>query len=61
MSTVEAISIKVENSSALIIGTEWDDYGHAYNRDIRNRMNKDRAILNDIRAILVPTHIKLTN
>ena len=48
----------VENSSALIIGTEWDDYVHANYRDIRNRMNKNRAILYDLRAILDPVHIK---
>lgn len=48
----------VENSSALIIGTEWDEYLNANYRDIRSKMNKDRAILYDLRAILDPVYIK---
>jgi UDP-glucose 6-dehydrogenase len=47
----------VTNSSAIVIGTDWDEYYSANYRELRSLMNKDRAILYDLRSNIDSSHI----
>lgn len=48
----------VTDSHAIIIGTEWDEYISANYRNLRDKMNKDRALLFDMRSIIDADKIK---
>ena len=48
----------VIDSNAIIIGTEWDEYQTTNYRNIRDKMNKDRALLFDFRSIIDMESVK---
>lgn len=46
-----------KNTSAIVIGTEWDEYQNCNYRQLRDMMNKDQAFFFDLRSYLDPTVI----
>lgn len=48
----------MEGTSAIVIGTEWDEYATANYRELRGLMNRDKALFYDLRSITNSEYIK---
>lgn len=51
----------ITGTSAIVIGTEWDEYITANYRELRGMMNKDKAVFYDLRSIVDHNLIKQLN
>lgn len=48
----------VTNASAIVIGTEWDEYVNCNYRELRGIMNPEKALFFDLRSIIDVETIK---